>query len=641
MGSEREKKNQPVSPDSHGVQRRGLLRFGTLMAAFTGASAISTLGASDALAAPGDKTPPTTYVPISEKGAPSGVATLDAASKILPAQLPDLSATYDPIGAAAEAAAPKLDSATAAATFQARGEKVRNVKDSGGVGDGVADDTAAIQAVINASAAETISSAMGVRGVVEIPAGKYKITDTITQPPYVKVVCLGTVIIESYAAAKSAWWVAPLATDPTNLYGPIGKQQWMRGNVIDGTIGGMILVNRTGSTGTTVGLELGSRTNISRVMSRYSMTDVAIQGYAVGMKLNSYNHYIASYTRLHIEMNDTNVQIGTGVGQSNSGENFSWHGCVIAGAMVGVDHNTDSFDMAFYSCSFDFLGTGFWHRTTGGWNRTLISGGHIEGINEAGRYTSTGAFVRSDVVAPNVFPDVNILGTVPYKLNERKTQFKGNMRLRLGMSYRTQDWTNMAYTDNVLCDDFVQVKTLDVSTSNGSGLISRALNLTLDPVFAAEADGTAGSALAHWTITTSSCVLTVSADGPRTSGSKSVQAVITGSGNFTAAPKEYTPCTAGNTMRVGVAYKFSGSPFPSTSVVGKFYDVNKVLIQTTSSSTYGRTNTATAQWRVFDGSARFVAPPGACYFNPTYTVGTGSGDGAQTYQFSEFYTMSF
>lgn len=78
------------------IKRRGLLRFGTLVTAFTGASAISALGAKSAEAAPGDKNPPNTYVPIAEKGVASGVATLDVESKIPPAQLPDLSSTYGP-----------------------------------------------------------------------------------------------------------------------------------------------------------------------------------------------------------------------------------------------------------------------------------------------------------------------------------------------------------------------------------------------------------------------------------------------------------------------------------------------------------------------------------------------------------------
>lgn len=83
-----------TSQSDTGVKRRGLLRFGTLITAFTGVSAISAIGASSAEAGPGDKTPSTSYVPMSEKGAPSGVATLDIESKIPRALLPDLSATY-------------------------------------------------------------------------------------------------------------------------------------------------------------------------------------------------------------------------------------------------------------------------------------------------------------------------------------------------------------------------------------------------------------------------------------------------------------------------------------------------------------------------------------------------------------------
>lgn len=90
MASENVRKDQSESQDDPGVKRRGLLRFGTLIGTLTGASAISAVGASSAQAAPEDNL----YVPMAEKGAPSGVAPLDLHAKILSAQLPDLSATY-------------------------------------------------------------------------------------------------------------------------------------------------------------------------------------------------------------------------------------------------------------------------------------------------------------------------------------------------------------------------------------------------------------------------------------------------------------------------------------------------------------------------------------------------------------------
>lgn len=117
------RKNEQCSsePDA-GVKRRGLLRFGTMITAFTGASAISALSADSAQAGPGDRT----YVPIAEKGAPSGVATLDVQSKIPSAQLPDLSATFARHG-------------------------VYDARRSGVVADGTSDDRIGIIAAISAA----------------------------------------------------------------------------------------------------------------------------------------------------------------------------------------------------------------------------------------------------------------------------------------------------------------------------------------------------------------------------------------------------------------------------------------------------------------------------------------------------------
>lgn len=85
----------PATPQINtDVKRRWILRFGTLVTALTGASAMSAIGANSAQAGPGDKPSPNTYVPIAEKGSPSGVASLDGNARILPTQLPDLSATY-------------------------------------------------------------------------------------------------------------------------------------------------------------------------------------------------------------------------------------------------------------------------------------------------------------------------------------------------------------------------------------------------------------------------------------------------------------------------------------------------------------------------------------------------------------------
>lgn len=84
--------------ESRAIRRRGLLRVGALVTAATGASTYASLnlGVGPTLAAPGDKNPGMSYVPTAEKGAASGVATLDNAAKIPVLQIPDLSTAYSP-----------------------------------------------------------------------------------------------------------------------------------------------------------------------------------------------------------------------------------------------------------------------------------------------------------------------------------------------------------------------------------------------------------------------------------------------------------------------------------------------------------------------------------------------------------------
>jgi hypothetical protein len=149
-----DKEIRPAPETTAGVKRRRLLRFGTLIAAFTGASAISALNTNSAHAAVGDTNPSMDYVPIAQKGVASGVATLDPEAKIPTTQLPDLSTSYATHAAMASGLVQKV----------AKGEIVLNVTDYGATGNGTTDDSAAIQAAIVAAPAGA---------TVFIPAGNY------------------------------------------------------------------------------------------------------------------------------------------------------------------------------------------------------------------------------------------------------------------------------------------------------------------------------------------------------------------------------------------------------------------------------------------------------------------------------------
>ncbi|MGF9648043.1 right-handed parallel beta-helix repeat-containing protein [Pseudarthrobacter oxydans] len=126
------------------------------MTALTGASAITAVQALGAEAATDIGAQAAQYVPTVEKGAASGVATLDTAAKIPATQLPDLSALY-----------------------VAKGNLAHTAKDFGAVGDGNADDTAACQAAINAAAGTTVRFTSGIYKVnqLKIPSNTTLVID--------------------------------------------------------------------------------------------------------------------------------------------------------------------------------------------------------------------------------------------------------------------------------------------------------------------------------------------------------------------------------------------------------------------------------------------------------------------------------
>jgi hypothetical protein len=91
---------------------------------------------------------------------------------------------------------------TTARTLANRFADVVNVKDFGAIGDGIADDTAAIQAAINAA-----NSKGG--ALIEIPAGTYKLSSalTITQPNFIKGAGIGiTILVQTNGTADCLYF---------------------------------------------------------------------------------------------------------------------------------------------------------------------------------------------------------------------------------------------------------------------------------------------------------------------------------------------------------------------------------------------------------------------------------------------------
>lgn len=120
-----------------------------------------------------------TYLTVAQKAAASGVASLDSGTKVPAGQIPDLSATY--IVAAQKAAASgvaPLDASSHVPRTHRPDLDRYNVKDYGAVGDGVVDDTAAINSVLALLACSTDYTA-GANQSVFFPEGTYRVTSTL------------------------------------------------------------------------------------------------------------------------------------------------------------------------------------------------------------------------------------------------------------------------------------------------------------------------------------------------------------------------------------------------------------------------------------------------------------------------------
>lgn len=215
MASEVAKRGHPASQEDTGVQRRGLLKFASLISAITGASAISAIGADSAHAGPGDKPPPNTYVPLAEKGAPSGVAALDANAKIPSVQLPDLSATIlEGIGSAASDPTGILPH-----TFGRSSIMARNARDAGIDCAGNVDETGKIN--------QFLQDSMNNQREAYFPRGSY-LYDQIVFPSGLRMVGGGIGGYAYGAAQAGTMFRQKLGANKPSLV--------FSGNLVDGAL---------------------------------------------------------------------------------------------------------------------------------------------------------------------------------------------------------------------------------------------------------------------------------------------------------------------------------------------------------------------------------------------------------------------
>lgn len=104
-----------------------------------------------------------------------------------------------------------------------KGGAVHNVRAYGAQGDGVTDDTAAIQAAVDAAFAESTAGTWTIAGqtagIVELPPGEYLVSGTITVPSYVRIRGSGHgtyISVDPAVGAGTEFSVFKVTTDGAN-----------------------------------------------------------------------------------------------------------------------------------------------------------------------------------------------------------------------------------------------------------------------------------------------------------------------------------------------------------------------------------------------------------------------------------------
>lgn len=391
-----------------------------------------------------------------------------------------------------------------------------SVKRYGAAGDGITDDTAAFNAAFTA-ARNAVLAGFGAWNVVEVPAGRYKITSTIAVAPYLKLRSLGQVVLEWWGTDSTCLWVSPVDSDPTALYAPFTKHQEQNADIIDGSVGGVAIANMIVRDGVrqNTGLELGSRADLGsdRPLARYGLHNIAITGFDTGVRMNVFNHYIGHFSRFQIETNTVSVAIGSGEANANSGENFTWDHCVFASCDWAFDVRTSGFDHNFVACSMDFLYKGAIQTTTG-YQRYFWSGGHIEAVNYP--TPDNGGIVVSSASSGEVYAHFD--GTTV--LARKQSLFRGTNLYVSGTLYSRlyDDDVQTAYPAIVMSEPTVRAVMLRNLQRTNRTLISRDTNRIQDPLWQKETVGAKATLLDWVVVAGGGATFAIVADSPDAGG---------------------------------------------------------------------------------------------------------------------------
>lgn len=319
---------------------------------------------------------------------------------------------------------------------------------------------------------------------IEFSSGCYDITETINIPVFVKIKSKGNVVFNS----KVKGTLFKLYT-PSNISLPSVSNDvftFNRGAWLDGAI--TIKLDNSISTVDTIAIEIGNPVDSAPdhryYTGWYSLNDIFITGFQIGIKFNSYHNFLGKFDRIIVRRCEKGL-LFNGTTVINSGESIAFNDSIFCNSDTCCYISSwKDLELVFNGCSFDFNSRCIETSTEG---VIRLTNCHFEGIgfedngsekggNDSCIVLSKGGFFT----APNIFVSGSDIMTARDTLF--KSVNKNGMNLFIeGLTTKgSKDFTKLY----ALCDDNVDISVNNfVSSKYLSMITQRKLNRKINSNF--------------------------------------------------------------------------------------------------------------------------------------------------------------
>lgn len=215
------------------------------------------------------------------------------------------------------------------------------------------DITAALNAAIAYLKTAFISDAAPAYApTIVINAGKYTISSTINKPPFIKIVCMGSV--EFNAPSMTAGAIIDVFNDST-IPKPSFSGPGMNCDDLS-CVGGTLTITGPGKIENGVtGIVYGNKSANNAPCRGVGFSNVIIKNCSIGLSLRTYDTYLLTFSDSRLEQNFNNFVIPAPASVVNSGEAIVLSNMIFGGSGgAQIYINAGSMELIFDKCKGDY-----------------------------------------------------------------------------------------------------------------------------------------------------------------------------------------------------------------------------------------------------------------------------------------------